>query len=73
MYESIKELEIKASFLFNLDFANYTILSNSFFFFLIIDLYFLISAVITHTFNPIAELVISMRIPIKEVKWKYIQ
>ena len=72
MYESIKELEIKASFLFNLDFANYTILSNSFFFFLIIDLYFLISAVITHIFNAIAELVISMRIPIKEVKWKYI-
>ena len=38
------------------------------FFFLIIDLYFLIPAVIAQIFNPIAELVISIRIPSKEVK-----
>ena len=40
----------------------------SFFIFLIIDLHFLIPAVIVQTLNPIAELVISIRIPIKEVK-----
>ena len=40
----------------------------SFFIFLIIDLHFFIPAVIVQTLNPIAELVISIRIPIKEVK-----
>ena len=54
--------------LFNLDFANNTILSCFLFFFLIIDLYFLIPAVITQIFNPIAELVISVGIQIKEAK-----
>ena len=54
--------------LFNLDFANKTILSYFFFFFLIIDLYFFIPAVITQTFNPIAKLVISIGIPMKQVK-----
>ena len=44
--------------LFNLDFANNTLLSCFFFFFLIIDLYFLIPAFIAQIFNPIAELVI---------------
>ena len=53
---------------FNLDFANNTILSCFFFFFLIIDLYFLILATITQIFNPTAELGISIGIPIKEVK-----
>ena len=53
---------------FNLDFANNTILSCYFFFFLIINLYFLIPAVITNIFNPIAELVILIGIPRKEVK-----
>ena len=53
--------------LFNLDFANNTILS-CFFFFLIIDLYFLIHAVIAQIFNPIAELVIPIGIPTKEAK-----
>ena len=48
--------------LFNLDFANNTILSLFFFFFLIIDLYFLIPAVIAQIFNPVAELVIPMGI-----------
>ena len=54
------------SILFNLDFANNTILSCLFFFFLIIDLYFLIHAVIAHIFNPIAELVLPIGIPPKE-------
>ena len=43
-FESIKTLEIKSSMLCNLDFAKNTILSC--FFFLIIDLHFLIPAVI---------------------------
>ena len=38
-----------------------------FLFFLIIDLYFLILAVIAQIFNPITELVIPMGIPTKEV------
>ena len=62
----IKALEIKTSMLFNLDFANNIILLC--FFFLIIDLYFLIPAVIAHIFNPIAELVIPIGVPIREVK-----
>ena len=48
--------------LFNLDFANNIILSFLFFFFLIIDLCFLIPEVITRTFYSIEELVISIRI-----------
>ena len=43
----IKALEIKTPTLFNLDFANNTILSCFFFFFLIIDLYTLVPAAIT--------------------------
>ena len=54
--------------LFNLDLANTTILSCAFFFFLIIDLYFLITAVIAQIFNHIAELVIPIRILSKEAK-----
>ena len=54
--------------LFNLDFANNTILSCFFFFFLIIDLYFLIPAVIAQIFNPIAEIVIPIGIATKEAK-----
>ena len=61
-----KALEIKTSMLFNLDFANNIILLC--FFFLIIDLYFLIPAVIAHIFNPIAELVIPLGVPIREAK-----
>ena len=52
----------------NLDFANNTIFSCFFFFFLVIDLYFLIPAYIAQTFNPIAELVIPIGILIKEAK-----
>ena len=55
------------STLFNLDFANDNILSW-FFFFLIIDLYFLIQAFITQIFNTIAELAIPIGIPAKEAK-----
>ena len=36
--------------------------------FFIIDLYFLIAAVITQVFNSVAELVISIGIPTKEAK-----
>ena len=68
MFESIKALEIKTSMLFNLDFANNTILSCFFFFFLIIHLYFLIPAVVQQISNPIAEIVISIGIPNKEAK-----
>ena len=52
--------------LFNLDFGSNTILS--FFFFLIIDLNFLIPAVIAQGFNPIAELVFPIGISSKEAK-----
>ena len=51
----MKALEIKTSMLFNLDFANNTILSCFLFFFLIIDLYLLIPAGIALIFNSIAE------------------
>ena len=54
--------------LFNLDFAENTFLSYLFFFFLIIDLLFLIPAAIAQIFNSIAELVILIGIPIKEAK-----
>ena len=54
--------------LFHLDFAGSTIKSCMLFFFLIIDLYLLIPAVLTQTFNPIAELAISIGIPTKEAK-----
>ena len=46
MFESIRDLEINTSFQFDLDFANNTILPCFFFFFLIIDSYFLIPAII---------------------------
>ena len=39
-----------------------------FFFFLIINLYYLIPAVIAQIFNPIAELVIPIGMPTKEAK-----
>ena len=53
---------------FNLVFANNAILSCFFFFFLIIDLYFLIPAVIAQIFNPTAELVIPIGIPNNKAK-----
>ena len=66
----MKALVIKTSMLFNLDFANNTILSSFFFFFLIIDFYFLIPATIAQIFNPIAELLIPIGIQSKEAKAK---
>ena len=54
--------------LFNFGLAKNTILSCFLFFFLIIDLYFLIPAVIAQIFNPIVELLIHIRIPTKEAK-----
>ena len=56
--------------LFNLDFANNTFLSCFFSFSLIIDLYFLIPAVIGKIFNQNAELVIPTGIPTNEAKAK---
>ena len=54
--------------LFNLDFANNTILSCLFFVLLIIELYILIPTTIAQIFNPIAELLIPIRITSKEAK-----
>ena len=54
--------------LFNLDFASSTVLSCFFFFFLKTYLHFLILAVLAQFFNPIAELVIPIGIPIKEAE-----
>ena len=64
--ELIKALEIKTSMLFNLHFSKNTFLSCFFFFFLIIDVYFLIPAVFAQILNPIAEVVIPIEIPIKK-------
>ena len=68
MFEWIKALEIKMPILFNLDFANNTILSWFFYFFLPINLYFSIPAVITQIFKPIGELIIPIGTPTKEAK-----
>ena len=70
MFESNKAMEIKTSMLYNLDFADNTLLSCFFFFFLIIDLYFLIPAAIAQLFNLIPELVIPIGILSKEQKQK---
>ena len=51
---------------FNFGFAYNTFWSCSFFFFLIIDLYFLIPAAIAQIFNPIAELANPIGIPSRE-------
>ena len=67
IFESIKFLETKTSMLFNLDFAYNTII-------VILPsclnhwLLFLIPAVVSQIFNPIAELLIPVGIPIKEAK-----
>ena len=52
---SIKALEIETSIAFNLAFPSNNILSCFFLLFLIIDLCFLIPAVITQIFSPTAE------------------
>ena len=66
--KSIKALEIKTFMLFDLDFANDTILSCFFLIFLIIDLYFLILAAIAQIWSPVAGLVTPIRMPNKESK-----
>ena len=66
IFESTKALEIKTSTVFNLVFANSTIISYFFFFLLIIGLYFSIPAVITETFIVIAEFAIPTGITTKE-------
>ena len=53
--------------LFDADFAN-NILLYFFLFFLFIDLNYLVPAVITKHFNPIAETLIAIGIPPKEAK-----
>ena len=64
----IKALQIKSYILFNLDFANNTISPCFFLFFLIIDLYLLIPAVITQNFNPLPGLAIPIGTLTKEPK-----
>ena len=63
IFDSTEALEIK-TILFNLDFSKNTILSCFFFFFLVFYLYFLFSVAIAQSFNPIAELIIHLGIPI---------
>ena len=58
IYESIKDSEIRTLMVFDLSFPNNTIFSCFFFFFTIIDLYLLISTVISQFVIPTAELVI---------------
>ena len=70
MFGSIRDLEIKTSMLFHLDFADNTILSCFFFFFVITDLYIFIPAVIEQIFNPTAELVIPIGNQSKKQKQK---
>ena len=54
--------------LFNLEFAKNTILSCLYFFFMIINLYFLIPAAIVQIFTPTAEFVIPIEIPSQKAK-----
>ena len=54
--------------LFHLDFTNNTVFTCSFFFFLNINLQFLIPVVIAQIFNPIAELLIPIGIRIRGEK-----
>ena len=68
LISSINALVIKTFIVFNLVFANNTILSHFFFFFPINDLYFLIPAVIKEIFIIIAELAIPTGIPTKEAR-----
>ena len=70
----LRALGFKTSMVFNLDFVSNTILTLFFLFFLIIDLYFLIPAVIAQEFNPIEELLSSLEYQLKKQnqKWKNI-
>ena len=68
MHKLIKDLKIKSPILFNLFVANNTILSCFSFFFLIVDLHFLILAAIKQIFNLTAELIIPVGVLTKEAK-----
>ena len=70
----LRALGFKTSMVFNLDFVSNTILTLFFLFFLIIDLYFLIPAVIVQEFNQIEELLSSLEYQLKKQnqKWKNI-
>ena len=68
-FESIKALKITTSILFNLDFANNTILLCFPFLFLdYLPILFLIPAAIAQIFNPIVKLTNSIGTPSKEAK-----
>ena len=58
--------------LFNLGFANNIILSCFFLFFFFIRLHYLIPAVITQIFNPIAELVIPILEKIQKLSFDWL-
>ena len=60
----IKDLEIKTFTVFNLVFA----INAIFFFFLVIYLFLLITAVIAQIFNPASELVIPIAIPSRKAE-----
>ena len=60
-YESIKIFEIRTLIVCNLSFSNNTVLSCISFFFLKINMYFLIPALIFQIFIPTAELLIPTR------------
>ena len=64
----LKALEIRPLIVFNWSFPSNTILSCFFFFFFIVDLYFLIPAVIAQIFIPIAKHVIPTGTQINEAK-----
>ena len=70
LYGLIKALETWTSTVFNLSFPNSTIFPCFFFFFFIIDLYFLIPAVNSQIFIPIAELVTPTRTQTNEANVK---
>ena len=68
MFKSVKALKNKISTVFNLFFANNTILLCFFFFFSIIDLDILIPAAAAQIFTVVAELAIPIGIPTKKAK-----
>lgn len=69
-FEIKTSVEIKTSLLFNLVFADKTILSGFFSFSLLIALCFLIPVVIGQIFNSTGELAISIGVPAIEIKVK---
>ena len=64
-------LKIRTSMVFKLSFPNNAILSCIFFYFFIIDLYFLISAVIAQKFIPTVELMIPTRTQTNEANTEF--